>query len=199
MSAPSAKAREFETLLSGILERAYGVAYHLTRSRDDAEDLVQEAALQAFRNFHQFQPGTNFRAWYLRILTHAFFAQYRRKRRQPPTMSLEDAGPLHLNLAFAAAGLHEKSDDPAALVIGKLGEEKVSEAIGELPEEFRVVCALYFMNDASYQEIAEMLECPVGTVRSRLHRGRRMLQKALWQLAQDEGIVAAIAASESPS
>ncbi len=193
---PSPTTQDFEALLSGVLEVAYGVAYHLTGSRDDAEDLVQEAALQAYRNFHQFQPGTNFKACYLRILTHCCFALYRKRRRQPH-ISLEDASPLHLNLAAQGAGLSAVHRDPASLVIDRLGEERVSQAIGELTEEFRVVCALYFMNDASYQEIAEMLECPVGTVRSRLHRGRRMLQKALWCLAEEHGIVSTLAASEA--
>lgn len=197
---PSRKpdTREFETLLAGVLEVGYGVAYHLTRSRDDAEDVVQEAALQAWRNFHQFEKGTNFKAWFLRILTHCCFALFRKRRRQPQ-ISLEDASPLHLNMASIGAGIGAAHGDPATAVISRLGEERVSRAIGELPEEFRVVCTLYFMNDASYQEIAEMLECPVGTVRSRLHRGRRMLQKALWVVAEDEGIVSALAASEGTS
>ena len=193
---PPPNTRDFETLLSGVLEVAFGVAYHLTRSRDDAEDLVQEAALQAFRNFHQFEPGTNFKAWYLRILTHCCFALFRKRKRQPQ-ISLEDASPLHLNVASQGAGLSASHRDPATVVIDRLGEERVSQAIGELPEEFRVVCALYFMNDASYQEIAEMIDCPVGTVRSRLHRGRRMLQKALWCLAEEQGIVSALAASKA--
>ena len=193
-TAPPQAAPEFETLLSGVLEVAYGVAYHLTRSRDDAEDVVQEAALQAWRNFHQFEPGSNFKAWYLRILTHCCFALFRKRRRQPQ-ISLEDASPLHLNMASIGAGLGAVHRDPATAVIGRMGEERVSQAIGELPEEFRVVCTLYFMNDASYLEIAQILECPVGTVRSRLHRWRRMLQKALWCLAEDAGIVAALGAS----
>jgi RNA polymerase sigma-70 factor (ECF subfamily) len=188
------RTREFESLLSGVLERAYGVAYHLTRSRQDAEDLVQEAALSAFKNFHQFQSGTNFRAWYMRILTNAFFAHYRRRRRSLETTSLEDAQPLHLLFASQRAGLLEHHKDPAALIVDRLGEERVGKALGDLPDEFRVVCTLYFMNDASYQEISEMLDCPVGTVRSRLHRGRRMLQKALWQVAEESGVVTALAA-----
>jgi len=192
--APSSTshAHEFESLLGSVLERAYGVAYHLTRSSHDAEDLVQEAALSAYRNFHQFQAGTNFRAWFMRILTNAFYASYRRRKRRPETTSLEDAQPLHLLFASAEAGLLEHHKDPATLLVERLGAEKVGEAIGELPEEFRVVCTLYFMNDASYQEIAEMLGCPVGTVRSRLHRGRRMLQRSLWTLAQECGVVAAL-------
>lgn len=194
-STTPSRIREFETLLSGVLEPAYGVAYHLTHSSHDAEDLVQEAALSAYKAFHQFEPGTNFRAWYMRILTNAFFASYRRRKRRPETTSLEDAQPLHLLFASHQAGLLEHYKDPASAIVERLGEERVHAAIGELSEEFRVVCALYFMNDASYQEIAEMLGCPVGTVRSRLHRGRRMLQKALWTMARDSGVVSAMAMS----
>jgi RNA polymerase sigma-70 factor, ECF subfamily len=194
--ATAARTREFERLLAEVLERAYGTAYHLTRSAHDAEDLVQEAALSAFKHFDQFQPGTNFKAWFMRILTNAFFASYRQRKRRPQTTSLEDAQPLHLLFAATGAGIAAHHQDPASLIVDKLGEERVSEAIHALPEEFRVVCALYFMNDAPYQEIAEMLDCPVGTVRSRLHRGRRMLQKALWQTAMESGIVAELAASK---
>jgi RNA polymerase sigma-70 factor (ECF subfamily) len=197
--ADHTKTREFETLLGEVLERAYGTAYHLTKSSHDAEDLVQEAALSAFKHFDQFQRGTNFKAWFMRILTNAFFASYRQKKRRPQTTNLEDAQPLHLLFAAVDAGLMEHHKDPATLIVEKLGEARVSDAIAALPEEFRVVCALYFMNDAPYQEIADMLDCPVGTVRSRLHRGRRMLQKALWDLAQECGIVAQLAASEGAS
>jgi RNA polymerase sigma-70 factor (ECF subfamily) len=111
-------------------------------------------------------------------------------------VNLEDAEPLYINFRSREAGLHEQTDDPAALVIGKLGEERVSEAIAQLPEEFRVVCTLYFMEDLAYQDIAGILGCPVGTVRSRLHRGRRMLQRSLWHLAQAHGIVPASPATE---
>ena len=188
--------REFETLLAGVVDVAYGVGYRLTRSRDDAEDLVQEAALQAFRNFHQFQVGTNFKAWFLRILTNAFFAKYRKQKRRPQTTSLEDAEPLFIQWKAVGLGLHLEHQDPAAFVMSRIGEEQIALAMNDLPEEFRVVCVLYFMQDASYQEIAEILECPVGTVRSRLHRGRRLLQKALWHVAEDQGLVPTSAAAE---
>lgn len=191
----STRSKDFEPLLAGVLERAYGVACHLTRSPDDAEDLVQEAALSAYRHFDQFEAGTNFNAWFMRILTNAFYASWRKKKRRPQTTALEDAQPLQMLFASHQAGLLQHYKDPASLIVEKLGEERVSEAIAELPEEFRVVCTLYFMNDAPYQEISEMLGCPVGTVRSRLHRGRRMLQKALWNLAVDAGIVSELAAA----
>lgn len=196
---PATATRQFETLLAGVIDTAYGIAHRLTRSRDDAEDLVQETALQAFRNFHQFQPGTNFRAWFLRILTNAFYARYRKQKRQPQTTSLEDAEPLYIQWKAVGLGLHLQHQDPAAHVMNRMGEEQISHAIHELPEEFRVVCVLYFMQDASYQEIAETLDCPVGTVRSRLHRGRRLLQKALWHLAEVQGIVDTLAEPSEPT
>ena len=189
-------ASEFEALLAPILDRAFRVAYSLSRSRDEAEDLVQEAALQAFAAFGQFQRGTNFRAWYMRILTNCFFARYRKMKRAPRTIAIEDAEPIFLARQVMMNGLVPDPEDPAAVVLGKLGAEQVTDAIAALPEEFRVVCALHFVEEASYQEIADVVGRPVGTVRSRLHRGRRMLQKALWLVAQEYGLVPGPAARE---
>jgi RNA polymerase sigma-70 factor (ECF subfamily) len=124
----------------------------------------------------------------MRILTNCFFARYRKRKRAPQMIGLEDAEPIFIARQVMANGLIPDPEDPAALVLGKLGEEEVSGAIAALPEEFRVVCALYFVEEASYEEIAAMVACPVGTVRSRLHRGRRLLQKALWHLAQEHGV-----------
>lgn len=180
---------EFERLLAEVIDRAYGTAYHLTRSSHDAEDLVQEAALLAYRNFHQFQPGTNFRAWFMRIVTNAFLGQVRTKKRRPQTTPIEDVEPLYMMDASERTGWAAQHADPAGEVLERMGTERVSAAIEALPEEFQVVCALYFMHDAPNQEIAEMLDCPVGTVRSRLHRGRRLLQKMLWESAVEAGIV----------
>jgi RNA polymerase sigma-70 factor, ECF subfamily len=185
------RQNEFEALLAPVLPTVYGAAVHMTRSRDDAEDLVQEAALLAFRAFDTFQTGTNFKAWFFRILTNLFYQRYRRKQREPEIAPLEDASELYLYVQATRAGVRGSDHDPAALVMGKIDTETVSEAIASLPEEYRVVAALYFMEDFSYQEISEMVDCPVGTVRSRLHRGRKMLQKALWRLAEEQGIVAA--------
>lgn len=174
---------QFEALLEPILPLAYGVAYRMARHQDDAEDLVQEAALQAFRAFHMFEPGTNFKAWYLRILTNCFFARYRKKKRQPEVVDLDETGPLYILRQSVAAG------DPAVDLLGRMDAERISQAIAALPEEYRIVAALYFLDDMSYQEIAAIVDVPLGTVRSRLHRGRRMLQKALWHFAQEEGLV----------
>jgi RNA polymerase sigma-70 factor (ECF subfamily) len=192
------RQRRFEALLAPVLAPAYGAAVHMTRSREDAEDLVQEAALLAYRAFDSFQPGTNFKAWYFRILTNLFYQRHRRRLREPSVALLEEVTDACLYAQSSRSGASPQENDPAALVLGRMDAELVGHAIGSLPEEYRVVASLYFMQDFSYQEIAEIVDCPVGTVRSRLHRGRRLLQKALWALAQEQGIVAG-AVAEGPS
>lgn len=182
-------AVELDSLLLPLLNSAYGTAMHLTRNRADAEDLVQEASLLACRGFGTFEQGTNFKAWYFRILTNCFYSKYRKRKREGTQLELEDSPELYLYCQTAAAGLHARTEDPAATVMARLDTEQVGAAIDALPEEYRVVATLYFLQDFSYQEIAEVLEVPVGTVRSRLHRGRRMLQKALWKIAQERGII----------
>ena len=178
----------FEALFANVLNAAYGVAYNLTRSHDDAEDLVQEAALLAFRAFHSFEPGTNFKAWYLKILTNQFLQRVRRQEHRPELVNLDDVPELHLFTQTAKAGLHGDGD-PVATLFNRLDEEQVAQAMASLPEEFRVVTVMYFMEELQYDEIAALLGRPVGTVRSRLHRGRKLLQKALWQIAVERGIV----------
>lgn len=186
-------AEKFTAYLTPLLAAAYRTALHMTRSRDDAEDLAQEAALPAFRAFHTFQEGTNFKAWFFRILTNLFINKYRQQQREPAMEQLpplDDALPLHLYTRTRDLGLHSWNSDPAALVIDKLEADFIAKAIAALPEEYRIVCTLYFMEEFSYQEIAEVASCPVGTVRSRLHRGRHLLQHILWQVAEDQGIIA---------
>jgi len=180
---------EFQALLVEVLPTAYGYALRLTRNRADAEDLVQDTALRAFRAMHQFENGTNFKAWIFRILTRCFWANHRRRQRRPNTVDFDDTPDLYLYARSAEHGLPWQGEDPARTLIDRLGTERVSEAIGQLPEEYGVVCTLYFMEAFAYHEIADVLEVPVGTVRSRLHRGRKMLQKALWCLAEESGIV----------
>jgi RNA polymerase sigma-70 factor (ECF subfamily) len=177
----------FEELLLPLLDAAYGVALHLTRNRADAEDLVQDAALLAFRAFDTFQPGTNFKAWLFRIIYNCHISRYRRRMRLDGMMGLEDASEFYILARMFEAGTPPQGSDPLATTIGRLQSDEVSAALQALPEEYRAVCTMYFIEDFSYQEIAEMLGIPVGTVRSRLHRGRKMLQKRLWQLAEDQG------------
>jgi len=180
---------EFEELLSPILQMAYGTAVRLTRDRTEAEDLVQDAALLAYRAFASFQRGTNFKAWFFRILTNAFYSRHRKEKHEKANLSTEDVPALYLYSKTAEAGLHGRESDPASAIMDRIDTEHVSVALEALPEEYRVVATLYFIEDFSYQQIAEVLGCPVGTVRSRLHRGRRILQKALWDIAVERGIV----------
>lgn len=192
-SGPKLKAArppaDFEPLFAAVAGTAFGIAVRLTRNQADAEDLVQEAALLAFRAFASFEPGTNFRAWFFKILTNCYFSKRRREKSRPVTSDLDDTPDLYLYARSAEAGFPTQGPDPAAQLLDQLGTERVVAAIARLPEEYRVVSTLYFMEDLSYEEIAETLGCPIGTVRSRLHRGRKMLQKALWQVAEESGIV----------
>ncbi len=185
----SLPAHEFDRELAAIIPAAYGVALRLTRNRADAEDLVQEAALHACRGRAGFEPGTNFRAWFFRILTTSFWGAHRRAGRRPSTIDFDDAPALLLYQRSAEAGLPREGDNPTEALIGQIGTARINDALAALPEEFGVVCTLYFMEDFAYHEIAAILGVPVGTVRSRLHRGRKMLQKALWQAACDAGVI----------
>jgi RNA polymerase sigma-70 factor, ECF subfamily len=181
---------DFETVLMPLLDAAFGLALHLTRNRSDAEDLVQDAVLRALRAYDSFQPGTNFKAWFFRILTNRFHDQYRKRRAQRTDLSLEDASDLYLLVRSNQAGLDMKGDDPWLAALRHIETEQIIAALQDLPEEYRVTAALYFVENFSYQEMADMLEIPIGTIRSRLHRARRMLQKRLWQMAEDGGLIA---------
>lgn len=176
-------------LLESVLPQAYRVARCLAGNAADAEDLVQEAALSALRGLDGFEPGTNFKAWFLRILTNAFYMKCRRDKRHPEVTSGEEAPDLYLFGKTGAATAAEDGTDPARAFLSRLESEQVAAAIQALPPDFRSVASLYFLEDLSYEAIASVLDCPVGTVRSRLHRGRKMLQVALWQVAQDHGLV----------
>jgi len=180
---------DFDMLLRSVLGPAFGMALRMTGNKQDAEDLVQDTALAAHRGFATFQTGTNFKAWFFRILMNCYLTGRRRARPETSMEDLEDSHAAYFFMRTAAAGLHGRYDDPAGATIGQMAQEDVAAALESLPEEFRVVCTLYFMDDLAYQEIADILGLPVGTVRSRLHRGRKMLQKRLWKVAEDQGIV----------
>jgi RNA polymerase sigma-70 factor (ECF subfamily) len=200
-SAPESRDRvtdqEFESLLMEMLQPAYRLALRLTSDSEDAQDLVQEAALRASRFRHSFQKGSSFKSWFYRIVVNQFYTGTRRKRNT--TMSsldaLTDATDIFLYARSAEAGLLRPDADPAANVVAQMAEDDVARALAALPDEFRTVATLYFIDDLSYQEIADILAVPIGTVRSRLHRGRHMLQKQLWRVAEELGIVPASAAT----
>jgi RNA polymerase sigma-70 factor (ECF subfamily) len=184
--------QEFESLLLGMLDASYRLAVRLTGNAADAEDLVQEAALRAFRFRHTFQKGTSFKAWFYRIVVNHFYTSTRRKGGTMTSLDeLSDAHEIFLFARSAAGGLLRPDADPAAGTVARMAEDDVARALAALPDEFRTVCTLYFMDDLTYQEIADILDVPIGTVRSRLHRGRHMLQKKLWNVAEELGIVPA--------
>jgi RNA polymerase sigma-70 factor, ECF subfamily len=180
---------DFDIMLRAVLGPAFGTALRMTGNRQDAEDLVQEAALAAYRGFATFQAGTNFKAWFFRIMMNCYLTSRRRARPEASMEDLEDSHAAYYFMRTAEAGLHARFADPAAATIAQMAQDDVARALAALPEEFRIVCTLYFMEDLAYQEIADVLGLPVGTVRSRLHRGRKMLQKRLWKVAEDQGIV----------
>ena len=181
----SAVAQQFEQHLAPVLSTALRVALRLTTNRDDAEDLVQDASIQAFRAFASFTPGTNFRAWFLKILVNRFLNRKRSDNRAPQSVPLDDITELFLYEHSRRAGLLRR-DDPAALVMQKIDGAAIHAALNALPDEFRAVAVLYFLEELPYEAIAEVLGCPLGTVRSRLHRARKQLQKSLWDLTQQQ-------------
>lgn len=187
----SPRAAQFETLLAPIVGSAYGVAFRLTGNRDDAQDLVQDAALRAFAAFETFEPQTHFKAWFLRVLVNCHLNRARSASRRPQTVPLDDGEDALLFEAARREGLMARGVDPADALLARFDADLVAAALSELPDDFRVVATLFLLEEMSYEEIALIMECPVGTVRSRLHRGRKLLQKALWELARERGLVAA--------
>ena len=167
----------------------YTAALRMTRNPADAEDLVQETYLKAYRAFGSFQEGTNLKAWLYRILTNTFINSYRSRKRRPEQTEIDDVEDLYLyrrlgGLEAAAAGRSAEEE-----VIDRFTDDEVKEAIESLPEQFRMAVLLADVEGFSYKEIAEILEIPIGTVMSRLHRGRRALQKSLYEFGMARGLV----------
>ncbi len=190
MDATDVAARErqerLETEALTHLDALYRTALRLSRNPQDAEDLVQETYLNAFRALDRFEEGTNLRAWLFRILNNAFISQYRRRKRRPSS-SLEDVSEFYLYDHLADGRTASGTESPEREVLERIGDERVLQALEELPVEFRQVSLLADVEGFSYREIADILGIPIGTVMSRLYRARRRLQKALWQEAQEAG------------
>ena len=176
-------------LLPPLLESAYRVAMRLTGNAADAEDLVQEAAFLAAKGFKTFQAGTNFKAWFFRVMTNAFYSKYRRQKRQGEQVDLDETPEAYLFKRTVEAGLHTRKTDPVQALMTTITTDLITEALNDLPEEYRVVSSMYFEEDMAYQDIARVLDIPVGTVRSRLHRGRKLLQRRLWDVAVEAGVI----------
>jgi RNA polymerase sigma-70 factor (ECF subfamily) len=168
----------------------YSAALRMTRNPSDAEDLVQETYLKAYRAFGTFQEGTNLKSWLYKILTNTFINSYRAKRRRPAETELDDVEDLYLYRRLGgnqATSLGRSAED---LVLDRFTESDVKTAVESLPEAFRLAVLLADVEGFSYKEIAEILEVPIGTVMSRLHRGRRALEKALATFAGERRLTA---------
>jgi RNA polymerase sigma-70 factor (ECF subfamily) len=167
----------------------YAAALRMTRNPADAEDLVQETYLKAYRAFDSFEDGTNLKAWLYRILTNTFINGYRARRRRPEESDIEDVEDLYLyrrlgGLEGATVGRSAEEE-----VLDRFTDEEVKAALESLPESFRMAVILADVEGFSYKEIAEIMGVPIGTVMSRLHRGRRALQKALAEYGLARGLV----------
>jgi RNA polymerase sigma-70 factor (ECF subfamily) len=178
---------EFEREALGHLSTLMAVSSRLTRSSVEAEDLVQDTLLKALRAREHFLPGSNMRAWLLRILTNTFINRYRRGGLERSVLEGPDADPLADG--WVGAATMESMRDPESGALRSLLEKEIVRALDELPEEFRLAVVLSDVEELSYREIADIMGCPIGTVMSRLHRGRRLLKKRLYEHARAFGIV----------
>jgi RNA polymerase sigma-70 factor (ECF subfamily) len=179
----------FEAEMSPHLDSLYRNAVRLTGNANDAEDLLQDTYLRAYRFFYQYQPGTNAKAWLFRIMNTVFLNDYRRKARQGETMSYDGLEDFYLYNRLVddfSGGDRPEAANPEKVVLEQLDIETIERAIAALPIEFRDTVAMATLEEMSYQEIADTLRIPVGTVRSRLSRGRKLLQKALWDYLNGE-------------
>jgi RNA polymerase sigma-70 factor, ECF subfamily len=176
----------FERDALPLLPGLYSAALRLTRNPSDAEDVVQETFLRAYRGFAGFEEGTNLKAWMYRILTNTFINSYRKKKRQP-TEVLEDELPDWY--LYEQLGGEGAVDSAETTVLESIPDEDVRAALDSLPEAFRMAVWLVDVEGFSYKETAEILDIPIGTVMSRLHRGRKALEKGLWEKVKERGLV----------
>jgi RNA polymerase sigma-70 factor, ECF subfamily len=173
----------FAELTMDLMPSLYAAALRMTRNRADAEDLVQETYLRAYRGFGGFQEGTNLKAWLYRILTNTYINIYRAKKRRPDETELEEVEDLYLYRRIGALEAAMAGRSAEEELLEQFSDAEVKEAIEDLPENFRIAVLLADVEGFSYKEIAEILDIPIGTVMSRLHRGRKALQKQLYQFA----------------
>jgi RNA polymerase sigma-70 factor (ECF subfamily) len=167
----------------------FSTALRMTRNRADAEDLVQETFVKAWRSFATFQEGTNLRAWLFRIMTNTFINKYNAQQRRPQETELDEVEELFLFRRIGAFDQSKMNQSAEEQLLEFFTDDEVKNAIEELPEMFRLPVLLSDVDGFSYKEIAEMLDVPIGTVMSRLHRGRKMMQKLLYTYAKERGLV----------
>ncbi len=179
---------DFERDALQFAPQLYSAALRMTRNPADAEDVVQETYLKAYRAYHTFRSGTNLKAWLYRILTNTYINRYRKQQRRPSEVELGELEDLYLYRRLGDPGGSGASRSAEEEVLEQFVDADVRAALEALPENFRLPVLYADVEGFSYKEIAEIMDIPIGTVMSRLHRGRKALQKRLWDLAEQRGI-----------
>lgn len=179
------KQQEFQEEIIPHLELLYNYALRLTTDPVDAEDLVQDTVVKAFRFFSSYEKGTNAKAWLYRILKNSYINNYRRKSKRPTEVDFDEISPFYDTIRAE----HTESTDLEEKIYRELMDDDVSKALRSLPEDFRTVVTLCDIDGFTYEEIANMLDVPIGTIRSRLHRGRNLLKAELEEYAQRRGFI----------
>tara|TARA_B100001094_G_C18165076_1_gene791542 strand:+ start:706 stop:1284 length:579 start_codon:yes stop_codon:yes gene_type:complete len=172
-----------------LMDGLYGAAMRMTRNAADAEDLVQETYLKAFNAYERFEAGTNLKAWMYRILTNSYINAYRKKQRRPDESDIDDIEDLYLYRRLGGAESAVLSRSAEDELLEMFGEDEVKLALEDLPEHYRMPILLADVEGFAYKEIAEILDVPIGTVMSRLHRGRKQLQKRLYSFAEEHRLL----------
>lgn len=167
----------------------FSTAMRMTRNRSDAEDLVQETFIKAWRSFATYQQGTNLRAWLFRIMTNTYINKYNAQQRKPTETELDDVEELFLYKRLGSVDQSQLSQSAEDQMLSLFTDDEVKKALEELPEQFRIPVLMSDVEGFSYKEIAEILEIPLGTVMSRLHRGRKSMQKMLYEYAKERGLI----------
>jgi len=167
----------------------FSTAMRMTRNRSDAEDLVQETFIKAWRSFATYQQGTNLRAWLFRIMTNTYINKYNAQQRKPTETELDDVEELFLYKRLGAVDQSQLSQSAEDQMLSLFTDDEVKKALEELPDQFRIPVLMSDVEGFSYKEIAEILEIPLGTVMSRLHRGRKAMQKMLYEYAKERGLI----------
>ncbi len=179
------KQKEFEAEAVPHMDLLYNFALRTTGNADDARDLLQETYLKAFRFWDKYEKGTNIRAWLFRIMKNSYINRYRKETREPGMVDYEDVENFYDSIRADSTDTNDLQEK----LFGNLLSDEVTQALQSLPGDFRTVVILADIEGLSYEEVAEFLNCPIGTVRSRLHRGRKMLQTQLFEYARDRGLI----------
>ena len=180
---------QFTTDAMQYAPQFFSTALRMTRSRSDAEDLVQETYIKGWRSFHTFQEGTNLRAWLFRIMTNTYINKYNAQKRKGTEVELDDVEELFLYKRWGSIDQSQLSSSAEDQMLELFTDDEVKSALEDLPEDVRMPVLLSDVDGFSYKEISEMLEIPIGTVMSRLHRGRKAMQKMLYEYARERGLI----------